>query len=60
MQIFIDLRIRKEHDDEAGYQSKLGHLRAQIDVIDNAIIETMGKRMKTADSIGAVEENQET
>ena len=57
-QIFLDLRIRKEHDDEAGYQSKLSQLRAQIDVFDNAIIETMGKRMKTADSIGALKKSR--
>jgi chorismate mutase len=58
MQIFLDLRIRKEHDDEAGYQSKLGQLRAQIDVIDNSLIETMGKRMRTADSIGALKKTR--
>ena len=58
MQIFKDLRIRKEQDDEAGYQSKLGVLRAQIDVIDNTIIETLGKRMKTADAIGALKKER--
>jgi len=57
-QIFLDLRIRKEHDDEAGYQQKLGQLRAQIDVIDNSIIETMGKRMRTADSIGVLKKSR--
>jgi len=58
MQIFKDLRIRKEHSDEEGYQSKLGVLRAQIDVIDNSIIETLGKRMKTADAIGALKKER--
>jgi chorismate mutase len=58
MQIFKDLRIRKEQDDEAGYQSKLGVLRAQIDVIDNSIIKTLGKRMKTADAIGALKKER--
>ncbi|AGC77032.1 3-deoxy-D-arabinoheptulosonate-7-phosphate synthase [Nonlabens dokdonensis] len=58
LQIFQDLRIRKEQDDEAGYQSKLGVLRAQIDVIDTSIIETLGKRMKTADSIGALKKER--
>jgi chorismate mutase len=57
-QIFVDLRIRKEQDDEAGYQAKLSQLRAQIDVIDNSIIETMGKRMKTADAIGALKKER--
>ena len=58
LQIFQDLRIRKEQDDEAGYQSKLGVLRAQIDVIDTSIIETLGKRMKTADAIGALKKER--
>lgn len=58
MQIFKDLRIRKEQDDEAGYQSQLKVLRAQIDVIDNSIIETLGKRMKTADAIGALKKER--
>jgi chorismate mutase len=58
MNIFKDLRIRKEQDDEAGYQSQLKVLRAQIDVIDNSIIETLGKRMKTADAIGALKKER--
>lgn len=58
LQIFQDLRIRKEQDDEAGFQSKLGVLRAQIDVIDTSIIETLGKRMKTADAIGALKKER--
>jgi chorismate mutase len=58
MHIFKDLRIRKEQDDEAGYQSQLGVLRAQIDVIDNSIIETLGKRMKTADAIGVLKKER--
>ncbi|KEZ92094.1 bifunctional 3-deoxy-7-phosphoheptulonate synthase/chorismate mutase type II [Nonlabens ulvanivorans] len=58
LQIFQDLRIRKEQDDEVGYQSKLGVLRAQIDVIDSNIIETLGKRMKTADAIGALKKER--
>ncbi len=52
LQMFKDLRIRKEYDDEAGFQNKLGQLRAQIDILDNTIIETLGKRMKIADNIG--------
>ncbi|KQC31952.1 cytochrome C4 [Nonlabens sp. YIK11] len=58
IQITKDLKIRKEMDDEAGYQAKLGQLRAQIDVIDNALIETLGKRMKTADSIGELKKSR--
>jgi len=58
LQIFQDLRIRKEEDDEVGFQSKLSVLRAQIDVIDSNIIETLGKRMKTADAIGALKKER--
>ena len=53
-----DLRIRKETDPEADYNSALGNLRAQIDVIDNQIIELLGKRMKTSDSIGELKKQK--
>nr|WP_299175313.1 bifunctional 3-deoxy-7-phosphoheptulonate synthase/chorismate mutase type II [uncultured Allomuricauda sp.] len=52
VQIMRDLRIRKETDQEAEYNNKLSNLRAQIDVIDNQLIDTMGKRMKISDEIG--------
>ena len=58
LQMFKDLRIRKEYDDEAGFQNKLGQLRAQIDILDNTIIETLGKRMKIADSIGGLKKER--
>nr|WP_299000459.1 bifunctional 3-deoxy-7-phosphoheptulonate synthase/chorismate mutase type II [uncultured Allomuricauda sp.] len=51
-QMFIDLKMRKETDLEAEYNSKLSNLRAQIDVIDNQLIDTLGKRMKVSDEIG--------
>ena len=53
-----DLRIRKEDDKEAEYKSKLSNLRAQIDVIDNQLIETLGKRMKVADGIGELKKEK--
>lgn len=52
IQMMRDLRIRKETDEEAEYLNKISNLRAQIDVLDNQIIDTLGKRMKVADSIG--------
>ncbi|MCL6268101.1 bifunctional 3-deoxy-7-phosphoheptulonate synthase/chorismate mutase type II [Flagellimonas myxillae] len=52
IQIMKDLRIRKETDAEAEYNSKLSNLRAQIDVIDNQLIDILGKRMKVSDGIG--------
>lgn len=51
-QITVDLRIRKPEDDNAKYNNELNTLRTQIDVIDNKLVEMMGKRMKIADSIG--------
>lgn len=54
VQIMEDLKIRKETDKEAEYNAKLNNLRAQIDIIDNQLIETLGKRMKVADNIGAL------
>jgi chorismate mutase len=53
-----DLKIRKETDEEAEYTAKLSNLRAQIDIIDNQLIETMGKRMKVADKIGALKKQK--
>ena len=53
-----DLRIRKESSPETEYNTKLSNLRAQIDVLDNQIIETMGKRMKISDGIGALKKKR--
>ncbi|WP_136466209.1 bifunctional 3-deoxy-7-phosphoheptulonate synthase/chorismate mutase type II [Flagellimonas onchidii] len=58
VQIMRDLRIRKETDEEAEYNSNLSNLRAQIDVIDNQIIDTMGKRMKISDEIGKLKKKR--
>lgn len=53
-----DLRIRKETTGEADYTKELGVLRAQIDVIDNQLIEILGKRMKVADKIGELKKTK--
>ncbi|RNL82757.1 3-deoxy-7-phosphoheptulonate synthase [Sinomicrobium pectinilyticum] len=58
VQIMQDLKIRKESDAEAEYNNKLGMLRAQIDVIDNGLIDTLGKRMKISDEIGALKKQK--
>ncbi|MGI9550667.1 MAG: chorismate mutase [Aurantibacter sp.] len=58
VQIMKDLRIRKESDPEAEYNRELSNLRAQIDVIDNQLIDTLGKRMKIADGIGALKKQK--
>lgn len=58
VQIMRDLRMRKESDPEAEYNANLNHLRAQIDVVDNQLIEMIGKRMKFADGIGALKKQK--
>ena len=57
-QMFVDLKMRKETDLEAEYNSKLSNLRAQIDVIDNQLIDTLGKRMKISDEIGELKKKK--
>ncbi len=58
VQIMKDLKIRKEFDPEAEFNSSLNTLRAQIDVVDNQIIDLLGKRMKVADSIGLLKKKK--
>src|SRR6056300_642627 len=58
VQIMKDLKIRKETDSEAAYNKALDNLRAQIDVVDNQIIDLLGKRMKAADGIGELKKNK--
>jgi chorismate mutase len=57
-QIMKDLKIRKESDPETEYNSKLSNLRAQIDILDHQLIETLGKRMKISDGIGALKKQK--
>ena len=52
IRIMKDLKIRKETTPEAEYTTAINNLRAQIDVVDNQIIELLGKRMIVADGIG--------
>lgn len=58
IQIMKDLKIRKETDAEADYTSALNNLRAQIDVVDNQLIDLLGKRMKAADGIGQLKKER--
>jgi len=58
VQITQDLRIRKETDQEAEYTAQLNNLRAQIDVLDNQLIDTLGERMKVSDGIGALKKQK--
>jgi chorismate mutase len=58
VQIMQDLRIRKVSDPEADYNRELNNLRAQIDVVDNQIIDLMGKRMVVSDGIGKLKKQK--
>ncbi len=58
VQIMRDLRIRKETDSEAEYNSNLNNLRAQIDIFDHQLLEVMGRRMKVSDDIGALKKQK--
>lgn len=58
VQIMKDLKIRKEFDPETDYNTSLNNLRAQIDVVDNQIIELLGKRMKVSDNIGLLKKQK--
>ena len=58
IQIMKDLRIRKITDQEEEYRSKLNNLRAQIDILDNQLIDTLGKRMKVSDNIGELKKQR--
>ena len=53
-QMTIDLRIRKQEGDAVEFKNKLNTLRTKIDVLDHQLIESLGKRMKIADNIGAL------
>ncbi|MDC6361337.1 MULTISPECIES: bifunctional 3-deoxy-7-phosphoheptulonate synthase/chorismate mutase type II [Flavobacteriaceae] len=58
IQIMKDLRIRKETDEEAEYNNNLSNLRAQIDILDNQLIDLLGKRMKVSDGIGELKKQK--
>ncbi len=58
IQMMIDLRIRKESDEETDFKSKIDLLRAQIDIADNQLLETLGRRMKISDQIGELKKQK--
>ena len=57
IQIMKDLKIREATTDEESYQTELQNLRAQIDIADQAILDTLGKRMKVAEAIGELKKS---
>ncbi|MDA0200608.1 MAG: bifunctional 3-deoxy-7-phosphoheptulonate synthase/chorismate mutase type II [Bacteroidetes bacterium] len=57
VEIMKELTIRKKTTNEEGYRTELETLREQIDVIDQAILDALGKRMKVAASIGQLKKD---
>ena len=45
-------------EDEPMYRESLENLRAQINVVDDQLIELLGKRMQVADKIGALKKEK--
>ena len=58
VKIMDDLKIRKITDTEEDFKNKIGTLRAQIDMIDHQLIETIGRRMKVSDGIGQLKKDK--
>src|SRR5210317_1492473 len=58
LEIFKDLRVRKTGDDEAEFHNALVQLRAQIDVLDGTVLDTLGERMKVAEAIGTLKKEK--
>ena len=58
VQIMKDLKIRKESNEEEAYNTALNTLRAQIDIADQTILDTLGKRMKVAEDIGTLKKSK--
>lgn len=48
----IDLILRQNSTQDAGFHSQLEKLRASIDSLDTQLIELLGKRMEVAEQIG--------
>ena len=57
VEIMRDLKVRKKTTDEEAYQNELNNLRAQIDVVDQTLLDTLGKRMNVAIEIGALKKS---
>ena len=53
-----DLKVRKETTHEEDYQNELNNLRAQIDVVDQTLLDTLGKRMQVAGQIGKLKKRE--
>jgi chorismate mutase len=56
--IMEELKIKKTTETATSYREPLESLRAQINVVDDQLIELLGKRMEVADQIGSLKKEQ--
>ena len=52
--ILGELKVRKSEIDQVEFKNQLKTLRSQIDLIDDQIMDMLGKRMKVVDTIGGL------
>ena len=57
VEIMKDLTIRKITDHEKAFQQSLQQLRTQIDMLDQSLLDSLGKRMKISDEIGKLKKD---
>jgi len=57
-QIFVDLKMRKETDENAEWNKEMALQRAYIDELDTKLIEILGKRMRLAEKIGQLKKEK--
>ena len=57
-QIMEDLKIRKTTETAPDYRESLENLRAQINVVDDQLVDLLGKRMQVADKIGELKKEK--
>jgi len=56
--IMEDLKVKKQTETATSYREPLENLRAQINVVDDQLIDLLGKRMQVADKIGQLKKDQ--
>ena len=57
IEIMKALKVRKKTTEEESYKKQLNNLRAKIDVADQTLLDTLGKRMKVANEIGILKKS---
>jgi chorismate mutase len=58
VKMMANLKMRKVTNEEVDYKNSINTLRTQIDVIDQGLLDTLGKRMKVAIEIGGLKKKK--